>query len=170
MGNNDRYIGLTDDRLRHMREVARLLVDLADIAKITYTVPRDAIFLIGLLHDVGYEYSLEQAHHPKIGADMVKHLNPMLAHYVGLHGDPRIKQNEPILALLNIADLATGPAGEHLTIEARLANIARRYGEHSQQHTDAAELYAQIDGWAKCWCEMGAQELVDAARNRSATC
>lgn len=42
-----------------------------------------------------------------------------------------------MLRLLNYADMITGPAGEHMTTEQSIEDIAERYGEGSWQDLEA---------------------------------
>ena len=56
-----------------------------------------------------------------------------------------------MLRLLNYADMITGPAGEHMTTEQSIEDIAERYGEGSWQDLEARKFAENLSclktGW-----------------------
>jgi hypothetical protein len=109
---------------------------------------RDLITAAAMLHDIGYAPSLaETGFHPLDGARYlrdVEHADPMLCRLVAHHSCAIIEAEERGLAdvlarefkpaprsladALIYCDLTTGPDGQRLTIEQRLADIRARYG------------------------------------------
>jgi hypothetical protein len=108
----------------------------------------DLIIAAALLHDIGYAPSLaDTGFHPLDGARYlrdVEHTDPMLCRLVAHHSCAIIEAEERGLAdvlarefkptprnladALIYCDLTTGPDGQRMTIEQRLADIRDRYG------------------------------------------
>jgi HD domain len=108
----------------------------------------DLITAAALLHDIGYAPSLaDTGFHPLDGARYLRdaeHADPMLCRLVAHHSCAIIEAEERGLAAVlarefkptprNLADaliycdLTTGPDGQRMTIEQRLADIRTRYG------------------------------------------
>jgi hypothetical protein len=108
----------------------------------------DLITAAALLHDIGYAPSLaDTGFHPLDGARYlrdIEHADPMLCRLVAHHSCAIIEAEERGLAdvlarefkptprnladALIYCDLTTGPDGQRMTIEQRLADIRARYG------------------------------------------
>jgi HD domain len=108
----------------------------------------DLMTAAALLHDIGYAPSLaDTGFHPLDGARYlrdVEHADPMLCRLVAHHSCAIIEAEERGLAdvlarefkpaprnladALIYCDLTTGPDGQRMTIEERLADIRARYG------------------------------------------
>ena len=65
------------------------------------------------------------------------------------HGIPQDEYDSPMLRLLNYADMITGPAGEYMTIEQRIEDIAKRYGEGSWQDLEARKLAVSLFAFSR---------------------
>ena len=66
----DKYIGISEDRLHHIIGVARKAYQLAKSMDCDEDFARK-MFMVGWVHDVGYEFSKEQAEHPGISSEML---------------------------------------------------------------------------------------------------
>ena len=98
--------------------------------------PEDA-FVLGFLHDIGYEFVDEQKDHAKMGGWILKSQGYKYWREVYYHGIPYPGYSSKLLTLLNQVDITTGPTGEYMTIEERLQDIGNRYGKDSRQLQDA---------------------------------
>lgn len=125
------FIGITEDRMKHILGVSRLCYS---ISKNKGLSEEECIkmFLIGYLHDVGYEFSTKSEEHGKIGYEMLKTIGVDLKEVLN-HGDPNIKQNK-YLEILNIADQHINSRGEYVNCCDRLTDIKNRYGRNSSQY------------------------------------
>jgi HD domain len=108
----------------------------------------DLLTAAALLHDIGYAPSLEDSgFHPLDGARylrVVEHADNLLCRLVAHHSCAIIEAEEQGLAAdlarefkpapralsdaLIYCDMTTGPDGQHMTVEQRLADIRSRYG------------------------------------------
>ena len=111
---------LTEDRLKHMLGVARLMYEKAEG---TETYKRE-MWLLGFLHDIGYEF--DEDNHAKEGAKMLFDIFGVngLSFPIEHHGSPT--QFGERQQLLNYADMSISPEGERVSIEERLAEIEQR--------------------------------------------
>ena len=64
-------IGISSDRLKHCLAVARLMYEMA-VEKGWQESKCQEMFLLGYVHDIGYEFSEEQLNHPIVGARLLK--------------------------------------------------------------------------------------------------
>lgn len=130
----------TDSRLNHSLNVARKMKEIVQNNPDLFTCKPEEIFYLGIVHDVAYEFVEDSVFHEQKGGELLKDLNFKYWKEVYYHGDPDSEYTSIELMLLNYADLATGPNGEHMTISERLSDIANRYGESSIQYIKAQRL------------------------------
>ena len=102
------------------------------------------MFVMGFLHDVGYEFSAEPTEHQFVGSAILESSGYLFAGEIGLHGIPFAPTTNELL-LLNIADLLTDSAGNVVTLHKRLNDIASRYGEESEQYRNAKIVAAETN-------------------------
>lgn len=148
-------------RWLHVQAVARRAEELGPAV---ITEERDTLLAAAWLHDVGYSPEIGHTRfHPLDGA---RHLrdqgwNEQIVNLVAHHSGARFEAAErglsaelaefpftdsPLLDALVTADLTTGPAGERLTYDERIAEILSRYKPGDEVHetwTKAADLIRQ---------------------------
>lgn len=129
-------IGISSDRLRHCLAVARLMYELA-VEKGWQESKCQEMFLLGYIHDIGYEFCENQPDHPLVGAKLLKNQGYKYWREVRYHGTITDKYDSDELEMLNIADMTIDSSGEHVSAENRLLDIKGRYGEESKQYKDA---------------------------------
>ena len=92
------------------------------------------MFLLGIMHDLGYEFMESNASHAAVGGEILKRNNYRYWQEVSLHGDETVENMSDELFILNCADMSTGPNGEDFTFDERLKEIAARFGEDSDAY------------------------------------
>lgn len=130
----------TTDRMKHSLAVAKKMKELALAYPEKYSVNPDEAFILGMIHDIGYEFSREQKNHANSGGNILKTQNYKYWREVYYHGIPQTEYDSPMLRLLNYVDMITGPTGEYVTIQERIEDIANRYGKGSLQEQEAVKL------------------------------
>ena len=110
-----------------------------------YPVDPDDAFVLGMLHDIGYEFSNEQQEHANKGGLILKDQGYKYWQEVYYHGIAQKEYDSLILRLLNYADMVTGSVGESMTIQERIDDIAERYGKGSWQEREAIMLTKIMD-------------------------
>ena len=143
---------ISHDRTAHMIGVAEYMYYNAS----RYNLDPDKMYLIGLLHDIGY-ISGEKEGHEQYGANLIMdafstnfgmpYIGDIIAHHADLpteyilnYGDP---PNE--LVLLWEADMSVDLTGECVGFEKRLADIKERHGVDSHPY----EICKQTMAWLK---------------------
>jgi hypothetical protein len=136
------------DRWTHVQAVA------AQARRVSRALaPEDRAYLVAAawLHDVGYATSLSRlGFHPVDGARYVRQQGQeRLASLVAYHSGAQFEAEErglvdalaefepedgPLLDALTYADMTTGPAGQRVDLEERIAEILKRYPPDDPVH------------------------------------
>lgn len=164
------YIGISEDKSKHILNVARKAYSLAKEWGETEEFARKA-YMAGFLHDTGYEFSSKASEHPTVSAELLELTGLTDGEFTQAilnHGNPYIPVNRrtALWYVLNAADMMIDSTGKEVTIDERCEDIATRYGRQSEAFKNAvqlsnllkvyvkqkrkAEIYIQISGTRKC--------------------
>lgn len=139
------FIGLSIDRLAHSSEVGRLAAKLScKVFGWNKTICHQ-MFLLGLVHDCGYEFVDDPLDHPIVGAALLKEAGYAHWREVRWHGIPNALYHSNELLVLNTADLLVSKEGRRVTLKQRLGDIEQRYGINSEQLSRAKQLISEIE-------------------------
>lgn len=131
--------------MTHQLSVARDLVEQAQ-SRGTYSEQElQNLFVLGYLHDIGYEFATDPDDHAAIGGEVLKRLGFTYWAEVANHGNPESSYSSAELDLLNSADMHTSSTGERVTYAERLQDIADRYGEDSPRYQNARTIIANLE-------------------------
>lgn len=144
MRDESQFIGIDNNRLLHVREVGKLCYELASRLFYWDESKCRQMFVMGFLHDVGYEFAEEQTEHEKIGGELMFATGYQHAEPIRLHGDPNVSLSDDRLLLLNIADMTVNGEGERVGFDKRLEGIGFRYGKDSEQYEAASAVIRKI--------------------------
>lgn len=136
-------IGISNDRLNHSIEVARMMVELSEKAGWSPAKCQE-MFLLGYVHDIGYEFAENQCDHADIGAEILKEQGYKYWQEVALHGKIDSSYESEELRMLNIADMSVDSKGNRVGAKKRLEDIGDRYGLESKQYLEAVQLANRI--------------------------
>lgn len=136
---------ITVNRLKHSLAVANKMKKIAQEHYEEYKVSPDDAFVLGMIHDIGYEFSEQQQEHANKGGLILKEQGYKYWKEVYYHGVSQREFDSPMLRILYYIDIITGPKGEYMTIQQRIEDIAKRYGKGSWQENEAIELAKQIE-------------------------
>lgn len=125
---------ISESRWQHILGVARKAKILADKLKPNNVQYAEDMFLLGIMHDLGYEFIESNASHAYVGGEILKRNNYQFWSEVSLHGDETVKNMSDELFILNCADMSTGPNGEDFTFDERLKEIAQRFGKDADAY------------------------------------
>lgn len=137
------YIGISEDKLHHILGVARRCYEIAKEREYSEEDAR-RLFMIGWIHDVGYEFSERFEEHPKISDNMISTLVKHGNFAVRNHGSVDLGYSDRELEILNIADLTVDHKGNKCTIEERLKGIEDRFGKDTDSYKNAKKLAKQL--------------------------
>lgn len=125
---------ISESRWRHILGVARKAKILADKLKPNNVQYAEDMFLLGIMHDLGYEFIESNASHAAIGGEILKRSGYQHWQEVTQHGDETVDDMTDELFILNCADMSTGPNGEDFTFDERLKEIAQRFGKDADAY------------------------------------
>ena len=128
---------ITSTRWQHILGVARRAKALAEKMRPADEAFAEDMFLLGMLHDFGYEFAENPSDHPSVGAEILKRQGYRYWKEVADHGNINVKEVSDALFVLSCADMTTGPGGERFTMQERIDNMAERYGQDSRHHKKA---------------------------------
>ena len=144
------YIGISEDRLHHILGVARKSYSIAKEMNFDESFCR-RMFMLGWMHDIGYEFSKTQSEHPDISSELLLALGDALSDKLwadavsAIKSHGRYTENETIeWKILNMADMQVDSKGKEVTVSQRLDDIKDRYGEYSDQYLTACDICYRI--------------------------
>ena len=145
------YIGISENRLHHILGVARKAYKIAkDMGKDEDFCRK--CFMLGWIHDVGYEFSLVPEQHPANSAKMllfledsctIQNFNKKSYRAIKNHGLYTSDLTDEY-KILNMADMLVNSNGIEVDVMTRLEEIKERYGEHSNQYLTACDICKRI--------------------------
>ena len=121
---------MDNDRLKHSYAVAKKMMEIAK----EYNLSEEDImncFLIGLNHDIGYEFASNGLNHNKIGGQILRNNGFKYWQEVYYHGDIDCTYDSIFLDILNKADMQIDKCGNDVGYDKRLEDIKDRYGKDS---------------------------------------
>lgn len=140
---------ISENKIKHSLAVARKCREIA-LHQNSDTEFADAMFVMGLLHDIGYEFEPDSNH----GHRSVEMIEAFIKHLDGCkdaiacHGlcfDNWSNYDE----ILNQADMSTSYDGTPTTIDKRLEGIREIWGENSIHYKHAIEVSNKLKTLAK---------------------
>ena len=126
---------MDEDRLKHSIAVARKMIEIGIENNLNEEELQD-LFVLGLNHDIGYEYG-ENSNHGHIGGEILKRNNYKYWQEIYYHGDVSTEYTSLFLEILNKADMQIDKYGNDVGYNKRLEDIKNRYGEESKTYLDA---------------------------------
>lgn len=138
------YIRLAISRMQHCRGVAEKMKEMTENNPEKYPYDPEEMYVLGLLHDVGYGLCACGPEHPEVGANALKRSGYKYWKEVLYHSRPNTPYKSPALELLNYCDLTVGPNGEDMTVPERVGDISVRYGQGSSQVENALQMIDEL--------------------------
>ena len=133
---------IDEDRLNHTLAVARKMIEIGRIYRLNDNELQD-LFLLGLNHDIGYEFG-DNSNHAKIGGELLKRNNYKYWKEIYYHGKITNKYNSKYLTILNMADMQIDKYGNDVGYVKRLEDIKVRYGENSEVYNNTKILIQKL--------------------------
>ena len=133
-------INIDINRMKHCVSVARKAAHLGKSLMLWDREKCREMFLLGYLHDVGYEHSDDHDSHAAVGGELLRRSGYKYWEEVYWHGKPDAAYRSDELDVLNLSDLLIDHKGEDVGLTARLEGIRSRYGNDSRQYVDACRL------------------------------
>lgn len=121
---------MDDNRLKHSYAVAKKMMNIAKEYSLSEEDVKDC-FLIGLIHDIGYEFTTNDVNHNKIGGELLRNNGFKYWKEVYYHGDIDCPYESIFLEILNKADMQIDKFGNDVDYDKRLEDIKGIYGKDS---------------------------------------
>lgn len=137
--------GISNDRMQHSLAVARKMREWAK--SMIPSLPKDKceeLFMLGYLHDIGYEFTHNQDDHAHVGGEILNRQGFKYWKEVYCHGDPDADYWSDALHMLNIVNLTTDSNGKDVDAKERLDEIEKQCGKDSKQYINAEKLAKKI--------------------------
>lgn len=134
---------MDDDRLKHSLAVARKMVEIAKLNKMS-DIEIEKCFVIGYNHDIGYEFTDNGINHNKIGGKILKQNGFKYWKEIYYHGIVDSEYESIYLNILNQADMQIDKYGNDVGYDKRLEDIKTRYGENSEVYINCKKLINKI--------------------------
>lgn len=119
---------ISEDRKKHIFAVAEFLKEYATNENME-TFEIEALYILGILHDIGYEFAEEKDYkqHNFIGGEILKNQGYKYWKEVYYHGVINSPYKSKFLDLLNWADMHIDSSGNYVSFDERLKEISERY-------------------------------------------
>ena len=134
---------MDEDRIKHSLSVARKMIEIAKSNQLSDEEIKNC-FIIGYLHDIGYEFTENGIDHNIIGGEILKNNNFKYWKEIYYHGEIDIEYESLYLNILNQADMQIDKYGNDVGYDERLNDIRKRYGENSKVYKKCYELIKKI--------------------------
>lgn len=138
-------MGLDEKRILHSLGVAKKMKMLTNELYPDNEEFVNDMFVLGLLHDVGYEFTSSQLQHAEVAGDTLEMNGYKYWKEVFYHGKSEVEYESEALRILNIADLLTDSNGNQTTVQERLRDVKERYGESSFAYKDFLKLANKLE-------------------------
>lgn len=131
------------DRLKHSYSVAKKMQEIGRDLNLAENEIED-LFVLGLNHDIGYEFTENGVNHNNVGGELLKANGYRYWKEVYYHGRVTSKYDSLYLKILNKADMQIDKYGNDVGYEKRLEDIKGRYGEESIVYKKCVELIDSV--------------------------
>lgn len=136
-------MAFSSDRANHSLTVAKQMYEKA-MEKTGDEFYAKKMFHLGLVHDIGYQFSGNIIKHPLVGGEFLKFEGYEYWKEVCEHGNPSVINPSNELILLNWADMHTDGKGNRVSFGQRLKDIGERYGVESSEYQNAKVVIEQL--------------------------
>ena len=130
---------IDEDRLKHSYSVATKMVEIGKSLDLNEEQLKE-LFVLGINHDIGYEYSENGKNHNRVGGELLKQSGFKHWKEVYYHGQLTTEYSSLYLDILNYADMQIDKYGNDVGFEKRLEDIKSRYGEDSIVYRRCVEM------------------------------
>ena len=130
---------ITSNRWHHILGVARKAKILALALKPNDEKYSEDMFLLGMLHDFGYEFTENGKKHAMVAGQILERSGYKYWQDVVNHSEKATDNMSDETFIINCADLSVSPDGKDITIAERVEDIGRRHGKNSTQYLIAFE-------------------------------
>lgn len=140
---------MNNNRLNHSLAVAKKMIEIGKNCNLNKTDLYN-LFVIGINHDIGYEFTNNNLLHNHIGGNILKETGFIYWKEIYYHGEINTKYASLYLDILNQADMQIDINGNDVGYEKRLSDIEKRYGKNSITYKKSYKLIEKLKN-RKSW-------------------
>ena len=130
------------DRMKHSLAVANKMVEIGKEDHLS-DKKLEELFLLGLVHDIGYRFG-DNDNHSQVGGEILKKNGYLYWAEVFYHGQPDCEYTSYYLDILNLADNMIDRYGNDVGFDNRAKDIKSRYGENSIQYQNCIKIINKL--------------------------
>lgn len=134
---------MDNDRLIHSYNVGKKMMEIGKKYNLSEEELQE-LFVLGLNHDIGYEFTEDTTNHNKVGGEILKNQNYKYYKEVYYHGEIQNEYKSLYLDILNMADMQIDKYGNDVGYDNRLKDIENRYGIDSYVYKKCFELIKEL--------------------------
>lgn len=146
--NKPDYIGISESRMKHILGVARKCYSLAKAEGFDEDKCR-RMFMLGYLHDVGYEFANSRDDHAVTSVNLINSIgNTDRECIIAIlhHGSMvELAEQSDEWRILIIADMTVDHNGNDIDADTRLEGIKKNYGAESRQYINSYNVCKYLD-------------------------
>ena len=131
------------DRLKHSYGVAKKMYEIGVLLNLKVE-ELESLYILGLNHDVGYQFTDNIYEHNKVGGDILKESEYIYWKEVYYHGEIKCEYESLFLDILNSADMQIDKYGNDVGYLGRLKDIEERYGYNSEVYKKCKRLISSL--------------------------
>lgn len=105
------------------------------------------MFLLGILHDVGYELNSDAFMHDVAMSEILKNSNYIYADEIEYHSYLQHDFDSQAMKLLYFGDMTVDGQGNWVSFEERLCDIKKRHGIESDVYKESVKIANQLIEW-----------------------
>ena len=133
---------MDEDRMKHSLAVAKKMMEIGRRKGLTEQQIQE-LFVIGINHDIGYEFGTGDNHNV-VGGNIMKENGFKYWKEIYYHGKADVEYNSLYLDILNEADMKINKYGEDVGYEKRLQDIETRYGKESVPYINSMKIIEKL--------------------------
>lgn len=133
---------MNNNRIKHSISVSRKMIEIARSKHLSIDEINNC-FLIGYVHDIGYEFT-DGTNHNIIGGEILKNSGFKFWQEVYYHGEANPSYTSLYLDILNQADMQIDKDGNDVGYVGRLKDIEERYGKDSDVYKNCQKLINKL--------------------------
>lgn len=135
---------MDEKRLKHSYAVAKKMMEIGYENNLSEEQIQE-LFLLGLNHDIGYEFVNDTKYHNQEGGLILKKSGYKYWKEVYYHGMLTNEYDSLYLKILNQADMQIDYYGNDVGYEKRVEDILNRYGAYSNAYTNSKRLIESLE-------------------------
>lgn len=142
-----RSIDFPESRYRHCYGVGKRMYEYAKNKLHWDERYCDEMFVLGNLHDIGYEIDPDAFGHDIVLADILGGNGYKYSNEIRYHSKLQEKYMSEELKLLYFADATVDGFGRFCTLDERLEDLKRRHGEDSEVYIESVKIAEKVREW-----------------------